>query len=294
MNHDNEWSNQQPQGEPQQGRGSGHNQQQDPWANQQPRQGQQRQGKKRSKRGAGNLSSALGPGDTAAADAIPEERMSFLKRTYAWLTGAIFLCVAMMAVFFNSPYFEPVISFMANTSWLLVLALFIGSSWIGDYMAHRIDSKGIQFIGMLVGVGSYAIVFGFLFYASGMVTIQGEATGAGGDVLIQAVMLTLAVFSALTAIVFVTKKDFSALRTGLIVMSVLALGAIGAGSIFGFTLGLGFAVAMVGFSSAFIVYQTSNILHHYPTDRHVGAALALFSSIGMLFWYIFIILGFDG
>ena len=239
----------------------------------------------------GRQRSAVRPGEVAAAQALPKERIGFIRRTYAYLTGTIFLCVAMMGLFINSPFFEPVMTFMVSTSWLVVLALFIGFSWLGDWMAHRVESKGLQYIGLLVGVGAYAVIFSYLMLMSGAFSPD---YGVDSSVLVQAMALTLVTFGALTAVVFITKKDFSVLRTGLIIMTVLALGAIVAGTLFGFTLGLGFAVAMVGFCSAIIVYQTSNILHHYPTDRHVGASLALFSSIGMLFWYLFMILGIDG
>ncbi len=248
-----------------------------------PRQG--RRSRRRAKR------SALRPGEVAAADAIPEKRMGFIRRTYTYLMGAIFLCVAMMGLFINSPFFEPVMTFMVSSSWLIVLALFIGASWLGDWMAHRVDSKGLQYIGLLVGVGAYAIIFSYLMVMTGAFSPD---YGVDSNVLVQALVLTVVAFGALTAVVFITKKDFSILRTGLIVMSVLALGAIAGGVLFGFTLGLGFAVAMVGFCAALIIYQTSNILHHYPTDRHVGAALALFSSIGMMFWYLYMILAMDG
>lgn len=30
----------------------------------------------------------------------------------------------------------------------------------------------------------------------------------------------------------------------------------------------------------------SNILHHVPEDRHVGAALQLFGSVALMFWYV--------
>ena len=275
----------QPQGDPWGRDGA---QRGDDWQQRQPRQ-QPPQGGRRGRKSRSR--SAVGPGQISAAQAIPEERMAFIRRTYSWLTGTIFLCVAMMAVFMHSPAFEPVMTFMVSSNWLIVLGLFIGFSWLGDWMAHSVEGKGIQFIGLLVGVGAYAIIFSYLMLVSGALTPE---YGVGGSTLIQALMLTLTTFGALTAVVFITKKDFSILRTGLIVMSVLALGAIAGGVLFGFTLGLGFAVAMVGFCAAIIVYQTSNILHHYPTDRHVGASLALFSSIGMLFWYLFMILGMDG
>jgi hypothetical protein len=35
-----------------------------------------------------------------------------------------------------------------------------------------------------------------------------------------------------------------------------------------------------------ILYDTSNVLHHYRTDQHVAASLALFASVALLFWYV--------
>lgn len=247
--------------------------------------GQPRQ-QARGRRGKGP--SPLRPGQTSAANAIPEERMAFIRRTYSWLTGAIFLCAAMMALFWNSPAFEPVITFMVNANWLIVLALFIGFSWLGDAMARRVDSKGLQIIGLTVGVGAYAIIFSYLFAVTGAFD---PSYGVGTDVVWQAGLLTLVTFSGLTAVVFFTKQDFSFLRTALAVGTVLILGAIVAGVLFGFNLGLGFSIFMVGFTSAVILYQTSSILHEYPVHGHVSAALALFSSIGMMFWYLYMILG---
>ena len=43
---------------------------------------------------------------------------------------------------------------------------------------------------------------------------------------------------------------------------------------------------MVALLSGSILYTTSNILRSCSTDMYVGAALALFSSIATMFWYI--------
>ena len=96
--------------------------------------------------------------------------------------------------------------------------------------------------------------------------------------------------------VLVTKKDFSFLRMGLALAGLLALGLIVAAILFGFELGVLFSLAMVGLASGYIVYYTSNVLHHYRTDQHVAAALSLFASIALMFWYIlrlFLILSGD-
>ncbi len=54
----------------------------------------------------------------------------------------------------------------------------------------------------------------------------------------------------------------------------------------GFSVGNWFAFAMVALASGFILYDTSNVLHHYRTDQYVAASLALFASVALLFWYI--------
>ncbi len=43
---------------------------------------------------------------------------------------------------------------------------------------------------------------------------------------------------------------------------------------------------MVALAGAAILYDTSNILRHYHEDQYVGAALELFASVAMMFWYI--------
>ena len=43
---------------------------------------------------------------------------------------------------------------------------------------------------------------------------------------------------------------------------------------------------MVIFASAAILYDTSKVMKHYSTDQHVAAALELFASVALLFWYV--------
>jgi len=67
---------------------------------------------------------------------------------------------------------------------------------------------------------------------------------------------------------------------------IMALVAILGGVIFGFELGTWFSVAMVGLAGAAILYDTSNVLNHYPEDRYVAAALQLFASVAVMFWFV--------
>jgi uncharacterized protein len=43
---------------------------------------------------------------------------------------------------------------------------------------------------------------------------------------------------------------------------------------------------MIALASGYILYDTSNVMHRYRTDQYVAAALALFASVALLFWYI--------
>jgi uncharacterized protein len=93
-------------------------------------------------------------------------------------------------------------------------------------------------------------------------------------------------FAGLTATAFITRKDFSFLGSILTVCGFIALGVIVCSILFGFTLGLLFSAIMVFFAAGSILYTTSNIMHHYRTNQHVAASLALFSGVMLLLWYV--------
>jgi len=98
--------------------------------------------------------------------------------------------------------------------------------------------------------------------------------------------ITLLAFAGLTAIAVFTGRDFSFLKSFLMWGGLIALGTIVLGVTFGFNLGVYFSMGMIGFAGASILYDTSNILHHYPEDKYVAAALELFASVALMFWYV--------
>ena len=67
---------------------------------------------------------------------------------------------------------------------------------------------------------------------------------------------------------------------------LVALGVIVASILFGWSLGLFFTGLMILFAGGAILYNTSAVMHHYRTDQHVAASLALFASVALLFWYV--------
>ena len=57
-----------------------------------------------------------------------------------------------------------------------------------------------------------------------------------------------------------------------------------------FHLGLFFSFAMVALMSGYILYESSMILKHFPTNHPVAAAVMLFSTVATLFMWILRIL----
>jgi FtsH-binding integral membrane protein len=101
-----------------------------------------------------------------------------------------------------------------------------------------------------------------------------------------AAAVTLVGFGGLTAVVFTTRKDFSFLGSFLRWAGIGALLLIGAGLLFGFQLGTFFSVGMIVLAGAAILYDTSNVIRSFPEDRYVAAALQLFASVALMFWYV--------
>ena len=105
-----------------------------------------------------------------------------------------------------------------------------------------------------------------------------------------AAFITLVLVGGLTFTAFTLKKDFSFLGGLLKIGGFVALGAIVASAIFGFQLGIWFSAIMVIFAGGCVLYDTSQIIHHYPEDRPAGAALHLFASVALMFFYVLRIL----
>ena len=205
-----------------------------------------------------------------------ESRATFIWRVYGHVALAILGFAAIESYLFSSGMANNVLSLMAGTSWLLILGAFLVVGWLGSRVAHTVESKPMQYLALAGVVVAWSIIF---------VPMLAYAMQTPG-VIDSAVGVTLLGTGGLTAVAFITRKDFSFLRGILMWVGVLAIVGIVGSVLFGFELGTWFSVAMIGFAGAAVLYDTSNILHHYPEDRYVGAALQLFASIALMFWYV--------
>ncbi len=206
-----------------------------------------------------------------------KSRSQFIARTYNHLFFAILGFTLLEIALFKSGAAENIAKLLLGTSWLIVLGAFMIVSWLARSAAHTTTSKPAQYAALTGYVLAQAVIFVPLLYIADTV-----APGA----ITSAAVVTLVAFAALTLVVFITRKDFSFMRGILMWGGIVALVLVVAGSIFGFNLGTFFSVAMVALAGGAILYDTSNVLHHYPEDRYVAAALELFASVALMLWYV--------
>lgn len=208
------------------------------------------------------------------------DRLTFYKKTYSHVAYGVLAFILVEYLFLQS---ETITNFALSLTqgrmWLFMLGGFMLATSYAERMAIKSHDRNKQYLGFAIYIVAEAFIFiPLLFMAMSM---------EGGQVILkQAAILTLSLFSGLTLVVLYTKKDFSFMRRILTIGFVIALGLIIAGTLFGFNLGLWFSVGMIVLAAGSILYQTSNMVHKYSTDQYVSAALGLFASLMLLFWYI--------
>ena len=211
------------------------------------------------------------------------EQATFYRKTYSHVAIALLAFIVVEAILINTVPESLIFSMVSSPFvWLFIL----GGFWLGSMLANKwtqAQDKSTQYRGLGIYVLLEAIIFLPMIY----IAID---LSDGLAIISQAGIITLSLFAGLTAVVFLTRVDFSFLRTVLVVGGFLALGLIVAGALFRFDLGLWFSVAMVALAAGGILYETYNIKNVYSTDQYVAAALQLFSSVMLLFWYVLRIL----
>lgn len=220
--------------------------------------------------------------DVLVAHSSDIEKADFYKKTYLHVALAILAFIGVETFLFQIVPDQVIFAMFAQRYiWLLVIGVF----WLASVLATKWSlslSKSTQYFGL----GFYILLEAVIF----LPLIKIAMLYTGPQVVFQAAMLTIAMFSGISFVAFTSKRDFSFLRNIIVIGGFIALGLIVGGMLFGFNLGLWFSVGMVILASATILYQTSKLKDSYSTNQYVGASLQLFASIMLLFWYILSIL----
>lgn len=207
-----------------------------------------------------------------------DSRSVFITRTYTHVVGGILAFILLEMGLFESGLAGPIARYMiVGVPWMLILGAFMLTGWLATRTAQTSTSVPMQYFAYGVYIVAEALIFVPMLYVANL-----KAPGA----LDSAVLVTALGAGGLMVVAHRTRKDFSFLRAILMWGFWIAILAIIGGLVFGFQLGTWFSVAMIGFAGAAVLYDTSNVIHHYPEDRYVAAALQLFASIALMFWYV--------
>lgn len=222
------------------------------------------------------------PVSAPVADLDPDTRAAFLGRVYQHLALAVAAFIVFETLLFFTGAAEAIYNFVSGgATWLLILGAFMAVSWMATAAAHDLDNPARQYGGLFGLAAGYSVMFApFLYYVF-------NVEGAGGSTTVaSAAVVTIMGFAALTAIGLFTRKDLSFLRPLVMWGFAISLLLVVAAVLFGLDLGVWFSVGMIGLAGAAILYQTQTILRSYPETAHVGAAVQLFASVMLLFWYV--------
>jgi len=217
---------------------------------------------------------------TLLIESTDQVRIDFYKRTYTHVAGGVLLFILFEYALLQS---DAIVNFMLSMTegwrWLVMLGGFMFVTNYAESTVLKTADKNMQYMAFSLYVLAQAVIFVPLLYIAIYYT-------EGYDLIQQAGIVTLGLFAGISSIVFITKKDFSFLKSGLAVGFFIAIGLIVAGTLFGFNLGLWFSVGMCVLAAGSILYQTSNLVNKYSTEDYIPASLGLFASLMLLFWYV--------
>lgn len=215
------------------------------------------------------------------ANEPPDARMAFIRKTYWHLAAAIGMFALLETLLFQAGCGSMALQWLAGSKfgWLAMLGGFMAVSWIADKWARSATSLSMQYVGLSLYVLAEAVIFLPLIALAPHVSDDPFVVGKAG-------MATAGLVLGLTVVAFTTRKDFTFLGGALKVIGMIVLGLIVASFFLPVTLGLWFSAAMVVFAACSILYSTSAMLYHYEPSQHVAAALGLFASVALMFWYI--------
>jgi FtsH-binding integral membrane protein len=219
-----------------------------------------------------------------ASQASVDERADFIGKTYLHLGGAILAFAALTAGLLQTNFAEVIAKTALGNGpigYLIFFGCFFAASWLANSWAQSSTSASMQYGGLGLYVVAEAIFFAPLLWIA--------STFGGPEVIPTAGVLTAIVFLGLTAIVYMTRYNFSFLGPALSVVGFGVMALFLVSMVMGYSLsslGIWLPAGMVVFAGLYILYDTSNVLHNYRVGQHVAASLALFSSVTLLFWYM--------
>ncbi|KKZ59022.1 hypothetical protein EMCG_00887 [[Emmonsia] crescens] len=212
----------------------------------------------------------------SVAEATLPIRMQFIRKVYSILSVQLLLTTVLSSVSFFSDSYR---IWIQSHSWLMLVSVISALVFMGlTYWKRKSYPSNLIFLGAFTALEAYAISVVTSFYDA--------------RIVIQALVLTLGIFVALTLFACQTKYDFTSWIPYL-------FGALWFLIMFGFMaafmtpnskvdLVYGGLAALI--FSAYILVDTQLIMRHYHVEEEIAAAISLYLDIINLFLAILRIL----
>jgi FtsH-binding integral membrane protein len=244
---------------------------------------------------------AAAPAAGGIAPPLTAQRVVYLRKVYGLLSVAAFLAVfagwaslsLLPTVALTSPEGATVqvpliVSYMLTNpviEWAMFGALFI--STLGASAVSKVpvlNVVALMFVATLMGLELSDMVFVAQYYS-------GLGETLSNNPVRDTMVMVMCVFAGITGYIFVTRKDFSWMRSILSMGFTVVFGACLLTFVFK-TEVFSLAVASTGalFSIGMLLYVTSYIFRNSQMDDAVGDALALLVQLRNLFMFILRIL----
>ncbi|CAM4564690.1 unnamed protein product [Leuciscus chuanchicus] len=212
---------------------------------------------------------------TNVATASVHIRMDFLRKVYTILSLQIIITTAVSALFMLC---NPIKTFV-HESPALVLISAIGSLILLLALAVYRHQHPVNLY----------LLFGFTLLES--LSVATAVSFYEYTIVLQAFVLTSAVFLGLTAYTFQSKRDFSKLGASLFAgLWILIIASFMRLFFYNDTMELVFAGAGALLFCGFIIFDTHLLMHKLSPEEHVLASINLYLDIVNLFLYILRIL----
>ncbi|OJD19346.1 hypothetical protein AJ78_00708 [Emergomyces pasteurianus Ep9510] len=212
----------------------------------------------------------------SVAEATLPIRMQFIRKVYSILSVQLLLTTVLSSISFFSDSYR---IWIQSHSWLMLVSVISALVFMGlTYWKRKSYPTNLMFLGAFTALEAYAISVATSFYDA--------------RIVIQALVLTLGIFVALTLFACQTKYDFTSWIPYL-------FGALWFLILFGFMaafmtpnskveLVYGALAALI--FSAYILVDTQLIMRHYHVEEEIAASISLYLDIINLFLAILRIL----
>ena len=211
----------------------------------------------------------------------PADRVAFVRSVYLWLLagfGVAFL--GALGALLSLPYMRSLPVSGRAFMWILFFAQ-MGAIWFASAVSRKRPLN-------ILAYGLFTAISG---YVAGLISLI-VASASGYQTVLAAAGLTGGVFLALTVTAFVSKKDFSFLRSFVVVgVAIMFFGSLVAAIFHLPTFSLVISAVAVIACSAKLLWDTSAMLRTDALDDAAGFARSLFVSLYNIFISLLNLLG---